>query len=492
MRALASLLPSGGALLALALVGLVLSLGSLYLATQHTVWVEINGMRVRHRTHARTVSQVLREMRISLLPEDRVLAPPEEELERGTPLQVDVARVAVLLHDGSVTLVRTHATDVADVVRDSGVVVFPHDRLLLMGQPSARDQLLPAPASPQSTGVQSWLRAIRRPIQITVRRAVSLQVQDGPVAFAFFTTARTVGEALHERGLVVYAGDRVNPPPSSEIAPGLNVFIERSKPVVLAADGTRRALRTRSRNVAELLSAEGVSLGPKDYVLPDPRTAVGRDVEVSVVRVYDEYYAEEVPIAFQTRWEPDPTMEIDESQVTRWGREGARRRRLRAHYENGRELFRTEEEDWVARMPLDRIINFGTKIVLRSVETPSGALVYWRKVRMLATSYNAPTAGVSRSNPWYGRTRLGRQAAKGIVAVDPRVINLGQTVYVSGYGVAVAADTGGAIKGRRIDLCFNEDDLELWYHWVDVYLLAPAPPSEQVAWIIPNSPRQRE
>jgi 3D (Asp-Asp-Asp) domain-containing protein len=78
------------------------------------------------------------------------------------------------------------------------------------------------------------------------------------------------------------------------------------------------------------------------------------------------------------------------------------------------------------------------------------------------------------------------------VAVDPRVINLGQTVYVSGYGVAVAADTGGAIKGRRIDLCFNEDDLELWYHWVDVYLLAPAPPSEQVAWIIPNSPRQRE
>ena len=41
------------------------------------------------------------------------------------------------------------------------------------------------------------------------------------------------------------------------------------------------------------------------------------------------------------------------------------------------------------------------------------------------------------------------------VAVDPNVIPLGSKVYVSGYGVAIAADTGGAIKGNIIDVYLN-------------------------------------
>lgn len=41
------------------------------------------------------------------------------------------------------------------------------------------------------------------------------------------------------------------------------------------------------------------------------------------------------------------------------------------------------------------------------------------------------------------------------VAVDPSVIPLGSLLWVSGYGVAVAGDTGGAIKGNLIDLHFS-------------------------------------
>lgn len=54
-----------------------------------------------------------------------------------------------------------------------------------------------------------------------------------------------------------------------------------------------------------------------------------------------------------------------------------------------------------------------------------------------------------------GITATGRKAGYGIAAVDPRVIPLGTRLYVPGYGYAVAADTGGAIKGRKIDLCFD-------------------------------------
>jgi 3D (Asp-Asp-Asp) domain-containing protein len=47
------------------------------------------------------------------------------------------------------------------------------------------------------------------------------------------------------------------------------------------------------------------------------------------------------------------------------------------------------------------------------------------------------------------------------VAVDPKVIPLGTNLYIEGYGYAVAADTGGAIKGNKIDLCFEESNSEL-------------------------------
>jgi 3D (Asp-Asp-Asp) domain-containing protein len=104
---------------------------------------------------------------------------------------------------------------------------------------------------------------------------------------------------------------------------------------------------------------------------------------------------------------------------------------------------------------------------------------------MLATSYSASTAGVSRSNPHYGRTATGLKMRDGIVAVDPRVIDLGSEVYVPGYGVGLAADTGGAIKGKRIDLGYDDDNLQLWYRWVDVYLLTPVPPAGQIDYTLP-------
>jgi 3D (Asp-Asp-Asp) domain-containing protein len=53
-----------------------------------------------------------------------------------------------------------------------------------------------------------------------------------------------------------------------------------------------------------------------------------------------------------------------------------------------------------------------------------------------------------------GRTATGVPVGYGIVAVDPNVIPLGTRMSVPGYGEAVAADTGGAITGARIDLWF--------------------------------------
>jgi len=48
-------------------------------------------------------------------------------------------------------------------------------------------------------------------------------------------------------------------------------------------------------------------------------------------------------------------------------------------------------------------------------------------------------------------------------------------VYVEGYGIGFACDTGSAVIGKRIDLGYGHNDLEHWYRSVDVYILTPVP-----------------
>lgn len=81
--------------------------------------------------------------------------------------------------------------------------------------------------------------------------------------------------------------------------------------------------------------------------------------------------------------------------------------------------------------------------------TDRGSFTRAKVVTMESTAY-LPSDGSGT-----GRTASGIQAKHGIVAVDPRVIKIGTLVYVEGYGLAVAADTGGAIKGNKIDVCIQ-------------------------------------
>jgi 3D (Asp-Asp-Asp) domain-containing protein len=193
--------------------------------------------------------------------------------------------------------------------------------------------------------------------------------------------------------------------------------------------------------------------------------------------VAETFRIEQEPVPFEIQWMPDPDMEIDTQNLKQAGENGVLQKRIRVRYEDGKEVSRRVEDSGIIRPPQTKTIAYGTNIVVRTLDTPDGPIEYWRKVRMMATSYSASTAGTPKTAKYYGRTALGWIMRHGIVAVDPRVVKLGSRVYVFNYGVGDAGDTGGAIKGKRIDLGYDDDDPRVWtwHRWTDVYLLTPVP-----------------
>lgn len=243
--------------------------------------------------------------------------------------------------------------------------------------------------------------------------------------------------------------------------------------------------------MAELLAQEGIQLEGKDYTAPTPTNPVVEGISVEVTRIREVYVTETQTIAFETHWLPNPDMEIDSRSTPQVGAKGIKNRLFKSVYENGKVVSQGLEREWIAKPPQDKIINYGTRIVIRDLALPDGNVIhYWRTLRVLATSYTAASSGKQLTDPMYGRTFLGLTAGLGIVAVDPRVVNLRSTVYVPGYGMALAGDTGGGIKGRRVDLGFPVSNLQDWYRWVNVYLLAPVPPRNQVNYVVSDYPQE--
>lgn len=118
-----------------------------------------------------------------------------------------------------------------------------------------------------------------------------------------------------------------------------------------------------------------------------------------------------------------------------------------------------------AGLPADGVIGKETLLFLeRANAAPSR---YNRTLTMTATAYTAYDDG----NGNY--TYRGNFLRKGLVAVDPTIIPLGTRLYIEGYGYAIADDIGGAIKGNKIDLAYEnrQDALQFGRQKVTVYVI---------------------
>jgi uncharacterized protein YabE (DUF348 family) len=457
------------------------------------VTVSVDGFEETVHTFRASVAHLLADLGVRVRSEDRVTPPLDSPLAPGMAVAVERARLGAVEADGSTFSTYTHARDVGGLLDAVGLTVAEHDEIWLAGARVGRDA--PLPTDPVAEEAQRAVAARGRgwagreppPVRLSVRRSVPILVDDGSVPFTLFTTAPTIGEALLAAQVTLYLGDGVQPALGSRVQAGMRVYIQRSKPVLVMADRRTVQTRTRGRTVGDALVELGVVVSGNDRVTPALATTVRDNTLIKVVRVRETMEIERDPIPFVSISVPDAQMEIDNQRLMQPGEAGEHRRRFKVTAVDGQEISRLMLDDWVAAEPITRVVAYGTKIVPRTLDTPDGPITYWRKMRVYATSYSPERSGTPKSAPWYGITRIGLPARKGLVGVDPTVIPLRTRLYVPGYGLAMAADTGSGLFGKWLDLGYSDDDFELWHWWIDVYLLDPPPAS--VRWVLPNWPQ---
>jgi len=187
---------------------------------------------------------------------------------------------------------------------------------------------------------------------------------------------------------------------------------------------------------------------------------------ITETRFEEKIITQSDPIDYETEYKDDPETEAGEETVIQEGKDGKKIKHIKITYYDGEEFGERNLIKTETVKPETKIISRGTKIVWRTLQTADGEIRYWKKMRVYATHYDKFCKGC---NDW---TAIGMKAGKGVIAVDPKVIKMRSEVYIPGYGKAVAGDTGGAIKGKIIDLGFDDAKTSGWSaRYVDIYLM---------------------
>ena len=343
--------------------------------------------------------------------------------------------------------------------------------------------LKPIEPTVHSAGVEAEDSAETLP-EVDEPVAVTIVVDGQPTSLQ--THAQTVGEALRQAGIVVESGDLIAPEPSDALTPDLEIVVKRASPLAIRVDGRVVYTTSHFSSVADVLAQVGVTLEGQDYAFPGPDHQLRPGDTIQVTRVTEELRFEETPIPYETIWQGVDDLELDQRVLISAGAPGMVRRQFRVRLEDGVRVGETFEGESIVQEPVNEVMGYGTRINVRVLETPEGPVEYWRVVRMRVTAYTAASSGKPPDHPTYGITASGLEAGTGIVAIDPKVVPFRSWVYVPGYGLGFAGDTGGGIKGRWIDLGYDEDEILAWSGYVDVFYLAPAPPPDDINYLIPS------
>lgn len=202
-------------------------------------------------------------------------------------------------------------------------------------------------------------------------------------------------------------------------------------------------------SVADILKKFGITLGESDVMnySPDDLSFFGMNLVVDLVEYREEIVEEEIP--FETIRRVSQNVPKGERYVAVEGECGFVQKVVRTKLVNG---VATDESEEFTRVidPVNREEFWGVGGVFTAPDGQEYRYSYYLDVT--ATAYT------HTGDPTYS----GTVAEVGVIAVDPRNIDLGSDVYVIGnygdYGVCRAEDIGGGIKGLRIDVFLDTEE----------------------------------
>lgn len=268
---------------------------------------------------------------------------------------------------------------------------------------------------------------------------------------------------LAEAGLALSDGDRYavteNENGDKEIE------IQRAKKITINCDGMQTAVETYDETVREVLKSEGISLKGDDHTSQPLNRDAYDGMVLDVVRVTHKTveYDEEIP--FGTDYYEEASIPAGQSWKLAEGVPGKIHRVAYVTYENGVEIKRQVVSEKTVSQPTNEIVLTADKTAGTKVGTA-------KVLSCLGTAYSCD------GRP--GITATGTVVHIGTVAVDPRVIPLHSKMFIVSndgkyvYGYSTAEDTGGLIKGNRVDLYFNttSECINFGARQVTVYVLS--------------------
>lgn len=285
-------------------------------------------------------------------------------------------------------------------------------------------------------------------------------IRDGERVVTYTTFATDPAQVLGQAGLALAQHDTYT---TEAVDGGEEITIRRAQTVTVRYHGEETAVTAFGETVGELLSRLDLEPGGDDVTSHALEELTYDAMVLSIDQVVSTRETCTVAIPHETLRCNDDSLPEGTESVLIQGVDGQLRKTCQVTYVNGQETGRQLLEETVVTPAVTEVIALGTGeppadpgvpvIGDGYITLPTGeVLTYTGTATIRATAYTHTDAGCDMT------TSTGTTVHWGTVAVDPRYIPYGTRMFIVSndgeyvYGIAVAEDCGGDIKGDRMDL----------------------------------------